>query len=542
MPTKQKLSPVKQQIITIERPFGGWVPQNNQFGAAPTVPIQGALDATGAVKTNQYSLSSFIDLFRANFIGHIAPAAVLNTLLPDAGNKVNQIPVAATTLELNYAVLANNRVVQFNLSGVGQINFWDIILAQLTASAKHTGHAVQTANAQNKDILSIIDTKVTPNLGYRFYTWEDDTDADIGIITQAISGGAFTQTIDWFSSLAGATLQKGVPLKLCKGTDGNIYCLNGQYLAQANIVGTSLASATCNAQKLNFGNGYVANSHVAYSNFHVTIGNFVTDSYADSQYPRVRVWFWNYGDANPSYVFDLNDFNADAVSVDESGTLRAITHGRDSLTRIWLYNGSAFQEEFAYPSAQISNPQHNQIDYVNGILHFIGAANLSINQWTGKGFHNTGSYGAYSAMGFLKNLDNVYIGLDAGAGVYRIATFNDNGSPPTVTYAQNATFKDQLRVLGYHGRVVAIKLYFSQFGTGASFKVSIFKGQDTVTDLVNRTITFSSGNNYDSVVIPMNVVLDSFWVQFLFNHSSITAIAAILRKAEIVVEPTDFKL
>jgi hypothetical protein len=178
---------------------------------------------------------------------------------------------------------------------------------------------------------------------------------------------------------------------------------------------------------------------------------------------------------------------------------------------------------------------------VNGILHFLGSSNLSINQWSGKGFHNIGNYG-YSNLGFLKNLDNAYIGLDLSAGLYRIAAFNDHLSPATITYAVNAVFKDQLRVLGYHGRLVALKLYFSQFGSGASLKVSLFKGQDTATDLLNRTITFSNGNNYDSVTIPLNIILDSFWVEFLFNHAHINDVAAIIRKAEIIVEPTDFKL
>ena len=59
---------------------------------------------------------------------------------------------------------------------------------------------------------------------------------------------------------------------------------------------------------------------------------------------------------------------------------------------------------------------------------------------------------------------------------------------------------------------------------------------------MNHTITYTGGKSYNVVTIPMNVVLDSFWAKFTFNHTSPTAIAAVLRKAEIVVEPTDFKL
>lgn len=531
----QKLINPKQQVITISKPLKGWASQKNIPGQGAAFPVQG--------EDGQYSLSSFINLHRGNFEGDIAPGECFDLKLSDAAPKVNQLPVAATTLGTNYAVLANNRVVQFTSSAIGQVNFWDTV--------GHGGHSASTPN-NNNDIISNIDLSVSPNLGYVFYSWEDATDGDIGIITQAVSGGSFSQTAAWYSTLSGgAALKAGVPRKMCIGTDGNLYTLNGQYIALAQIVGNSFATAAATPQKLNLGNGYVAASLTPYQNFLVVIGNKSADVYGTSQYPRVRVWFWDYASANPTFVFDLDDFNGLRVFVDASGNLWAITSGKDSMTSLLLYNGSTFapppNTTCSFPTASISAPLHNQVDSYNGFLHFVGLN--SVNQFDGNGFHNAMGFfvlpngTTVTAIGFFKNIDTAYIGAKLFDGInttYGIFTLIDSSNH--VTYAPGAVFYDQLRELGYHGRVVSLRLFFSQFGTGASFKASMYQGFDTATDLLNRTITFSGGNNYNVVTIPMNVVLDSFWFKGTFNHSTATAVAAILRKAEVVVEQADFKL
>lgn len=537
-----KLQKIKQQVITIGRPYGGWASQKQTPGSGNSFPVE-APTVTG--QPEQYSFSSFINLYRENFEGHIAPGECFNYQLTDAGGKVNQLPVAATSLGTNYAVLANNRVVQFTTQAVGQTNFWD--------TAGHGGHSASTPN-NNNDIAATIDLTVTTNLGYVFYSWEDATDADIGIITQLVSGGSYSQTAAWFSSLSGgAALQAGVPRKMGFGTDGRLYCTNGQYIAMADwITGNAhISAATANAQKLNLGNGYIGNSWTPYQNYMVIIGNKSADAYGTAQYPRTRVWFWDYASANPLFVFDIDDYTGDRVFVDPSGNLYAVTHGKDGQTSLLLYNGSTFAQVFQASTASISSPLHNQVDMYNGNLHFVGSS--SVNQWDGKGFHNalgsvipTPSSIALVTMGFLKNIDTLYAGVQLASnptshttvyGIFSLINTNND-----ITYALNATFYDQLRVLGYHGRVVAMRLYFSQIGTGGKLLASMYQGYDTATDLLNRQITYSGGNNYNVVTIPMNVVLDSFWVKFTFNHITPTAIAAILRKADVVVEPTDFKL
>jgi len=537
-----KLQKIKQQIITIERPFGGWAAQKNIPGQGNSFPVEAP---TPKDQPEQYSLSSFVNLYRANFEGHLAPGECFNFQLTDSGGKVNQLPVAATTLGTNFGILANNRVVTFTNQAVGQVNLWD--------TSGHGGHSAASANT-NGDIVSNIDLTVSSNLGYVFYSWEDATDGDIGIITQAVTGGAFTQTAAWFSALGGgAALQAGVPKKLGFGTDGRLYCLNGQYIAMADwITGNNhFANATANAQKLNLGNGYVANSWCPFQNYMVVIGNKSADAYGTAQYTRTRVWFWDYASANPNFVFDLEDFNGLRVWVDTSGNLNAITAGKDGMTTKWIYNGSTFVQQFQASTASIGSPLHNQLDLYNGNTHFMGSN--SVNQWDGTGFHNAlgsvvvnNSPNPVLAFGFLKNIDTLYTGIQltsnqtgysSAYGIWSLVNIAAD-----TTYALNAKFYDQLRVLGYHGRAVAMRLYFSQFGTGAGFKASFFQGYDTATDLLNRTITYSSGNNYNVVTIPMNIVLDSFWTLFTWTHTSPTAIAAVLRKAEIVVEPTDFKL
>ena len=237
----------------------------------------------------------------------------------------------------------------------------------------------------------------------------------------------------------------------------------------------SFASATGNPTKLNLGNGYVANSLIPYQNYLVLIGNKSADGAGSAQYPRVRIWFWDYASANPNFVFDLNDFVGTAVTVDVLGNLSAITQGKDGMTSLFDYNGSTFVPKTSIATSSISYPLHNQIDMYNGLTHFVG--NNSVNQWDGTGFHNalgsvilTPNTITISATGFLKNIDTLYLGLSlsthqAGyASSYGI--FSLLNLTADTTYAPNASFSDQLRVLGYHARAVAMRLYFSQFGTG----------------------------------------------------------------------------
>lgn len=533
-----KLQKVKQQVITIEKPFNGWAAQKQIQGG-----VNGAAAYPVEAKDGEYSLSSFINLYRQNFEGHIAPGECLNFMLTDSGGIINQLPVASAVLEQNYAVLANNRVIQFNNLNVGQVNYWDTV--------GHGGHSAQTSNSQNNDVIASIDLKVTPNLGYIFYSWEDATDGDIGVITRAITGGAYTQTYNWFSALSGSgALQAGVPRKMCLGTDGNLYCTNGQYIAQAILVNLIFASATGLAQKLNLGNGWIANSLTPYQNYLVIVGNRANpSSYGSAQYSRVRVWFWDYASANPLFVFDLNDYSGEAVMVDQMGNLYAFTQGLNAMTTIWIYNGSTFSEKFQTLTASISYPTHNQVDFANGVVNFVGSN--SINQWDGNGFHNSAGQvviatgGPVVAQGFLKNIDTIYMGIqltsqpsDHGS---KYGIFSFINATADITYATGAAFYDQLRVLPYRARIVGIKLYFSQFGSGAKITTSFYQGYDTATDLVNNTLTYN-GTPYTDYTIPMNMVMDSFWLKLTFSHTSPTAVAAIVRKAEVIYEPTDFKL
>ena len=96
-------------------------------------------------------------------------------------------------------------------------------------------------------------------------------------------------------------------------------------------------------------------------------------------------------------------------------------------------------------------------------------------------------------------------------------------------------------MLPYRARIIAIKIYFSQFGSGAKLTTSFYQGYDTATDLVNNTLTYT-GTSYKDYTIPINMVMDSFWTKLTFSHTSPTATAAIVRKVEVIYEPTDFKL
>lgn len=581
MASAPKLTTVKQEVITIEKPFGGWVPQKK----SASFPVEGTTDP----KTSplQYTLSQFIDLHRANVEGHLAPGQILTPLTdPGSGansnntfcsgtNVVNGLPMAACAFAGEMSALLNNyRIVNFDESGIasytaspsGTSDSFDPLpfVSGALNITNHVSSAGSHAPAQNNDgdVCFIYDSTGSPP-NFMLYSWDDTTDGDVGLVTYSSSRLYADNTPNWLSQQTnGAVLTTGVPHKLCKGLDGNVYVTNGSTIVQIQIATTHIYDTVPVAMtRLNLGYGWTATHIINYQGFLIIIGynTLSTDPLgADIASGNARIWWWNFGDANLSNTFDLDEYYGDALFADPQGTLYAFTHGKDGTTSLWEYNGSMFEKVFPYLTSQIgSMTVPSGVDTYNTLLTFTGMANPNlvslISQWDGTGFHQPGCSLniAYNATGFLKNLDTkygLYLGVGTSGSPNQGAICYLNGG-----YSIGATLTTLLTTLPRRSRVTKIKLYFSQFGTigtgilgptnpGAAVKVSLYNGYDQLTDLVNNTISYYLYGGITEFTIPCQLLLDSFYLIINWKHANTSDVAAIVRAIEITYEPTDFPL
>ena len=279
-----KLTNPKQTVITIENPLSGWIPQNGtanvpvEQGPAPLTAL-----GTPESKSPGYSLSQFVDLFRQNFEGHISPGqAMLQLSDPGSGanvnnkyqagtNVVNGLPVAVAALNgVFWTILNNFRVVQFLKSGISALSAgFDLPFSSGTLSlTNHSGHG--PAQDNYGDLLPIVDSAGSPP-NFLLYSWDDATDGDIGLARFNANNTISSNVPNWLSTLSGTNLlTTGVPHKMAKGSDGNVYVLNGQTVLQIvlaggiHIYGTPVIAPT----RLSFGSGWTATHLLNYQNFH----------------------------------------------------------------------------------------------------------------------------------------------------------------------------------------------------------------------------------------------------------------------------------
>ena len=524
------------QTITIEKLFGGWISSISGSGTT-------SLDASLEGADNQYAQSTSISLFRLEKLGHIAPGEVM-TAITDSSSFINSLPLNGDVASNSRAffILQNSRVVRTDTDGIVTTDGTDIAIA----TTGHTNHTVE-GTSYAPDLIIVRDA-ANPSNERILYSWADGIDGDVGIM-----GTDFAAIDhDWYSTLSGTgTLSARVPLKLCQGPDGNIYITNGQYIATASMsAGIAITAATKSFRALNLGAGWIAMGITAYRSFVAIIGFKGTAGTTSLSRSQCRVWLWDGFNSEPNHIYDLPDNIASGIFYD-SLNLYAITSGRGNSTRLWKFNGMGFEEVFVsdivVPDSPIGSAilrsRQGSIEYYQNSLLFTWRTNEMYQYFAG-GLHQrmiltTGTNA--TDCGMLKNLYQKQ--LFAGAlvsGINRVLYQNQ-----FTQYYINADFRSKLYQLPYRSTIRRIKLYFSQFGAGASVLVSLFKDYDTLsiggnTDLLNYTISNAQFGILRSHEIICNISdVNSFYLNVRFNHSAVTNTAAIIRKIEIDYEVVD---
>lgn len=502
---------MRKGTITIEKLYRGWGTDFNSSNSSAIQTLNG-----------EYSKSTTATLMRPGFEGHIAPGFVFDNLT-DAGSRVTGQPLNATVASNGtaFCILDNARLVTFVVGT-------DVVTANYDVTfggTSHSGHTAPTVST-NADVWSHVNGSGVEKI---FYSWEDNTDADVGVINPDGTG----QTDNFWTSKGASALVKGVPHKGFVGWDNVSYVTNGRYIADYRpLTDVSRHNA------LDLGYGWIATS-ITHSGDYIVVVAYRNSTYLTSYTKsESRCYFWDGSAPGYNFSYDINDNYVGAVW-NKNGDIYAFTQGVNNTTKIKRFNGSGF--ETIFESAQIGQaPIHGGVDVWLGHIIYgeSGAGRLlaygSPNDLKfPKGFHYIA---AETNLSMVKTLASniLYIG-DKSGSTYKIKKVNFS------KYALSSTFRTGQIELPNRARVTALKFFFSQMGTGASLTVSAFKDYNTVsvggaTDQLNQQLTTINiaPSVYYFPITKSIIDVNLFFLHLTFDHASTSNVAAIIRK--IVIE------
>ena len=516
------------RIITIENVVGGFAPSNTD---TPLRPVDGLED--------QYSMADVIDVFQANKLGDLAPGNVFDIV--DVGStSFIDLPMNAITDSLNKAWLVGSNS-----------NLYKLDLSAETNDDRFTTGTDVVGGTDFVDLLTFRDQNGTEWIAWT-YDAANANQADIARIQN--NGLLSTRNTSFGSGLTGSgKLTKGIPHRMWNGPDGLIYCTNGRYIFQHDPITT-----TGNHQALDLGADWVSQAGVSYGNFSAIIGyKATTVSGANLARSQCRLWLWDGFSPDPNFIYPINDNYVSAI-INKDEVLYIFSEGLENKTRVWIFNGSQLKEvASAYDSAIDSGPKQGSVEIFRGFPHWLqnpGDGNVSAVFPVGNGrygihelMHAYSDATSMSATGFLKNLRSNSLVLHGGVNLNGV---NSLVKQNTTKYHTSSTFTTRLISLPYRSTIKRINIYFSQFGTGASLQVAMFEDYDAVSlggaadilknaasDIKTLTNTALGSVRQHSIHTYLNDI-NSFYLHFAWNHAAVTNTAAIIRKIEILYEPT----
>ena len=476
----------------------------------------------------KYSKSTAINPFTYGRIGQIAAGEAYSNIA-DGSERVTALPLNGVVNSFGTAliILENGTVVTVASDAVQATQR----VTAVAGTTVHTGHTGSSPDIGGEDILVY---KNATN-EYVLYSWNDDTDGDIGRMLYDTS----SPDDDWWSDAAtsGEVLTKGVAHKMCIGPDGNVYVTNGQYIAKLDITTSTVTMAA-----LNLGTGFIATDIKTFRNQLVIVGYKATTFISGFSNSESRAWFWDTTSPFHNQMFNLQDNYVSAILAHDN--LYVFTNGRSQTTKVKFFNGNGF--ETIFESAQIgSYPKPGSVDIFQNMVHYAPNGGSQIFCLDGKSFHYRSTLSSATDIGMVKNLylNVLYVGKRVSS-TYTIEKLTYD------TYVVDAKFLDSIRSLPYKSTVKKIIVYFSQFGSGASLLISMFRnyataftGESGADDLLTTASPSQTINstNFPNIATDLTAELtvgngfnlNTFVMMLKFNHASVSNTAAIVRKVEI---------
>lgn len=487
-------------IIKIERLHGGLA---RDYVGGNTASVEGK-------RSNEYARSNGIDLYRPGFDGHLTPAQIFST--GSMSSNVDSLP-RAVAVDIT------------NLSGAASVPFLFFILGGLKATAPRVVRASTPLAYDSHQVIgspgahsSHNFTADLPNLGfwgediifyqvngtnYIFYSWNDNTDGDVGRATLAGSyDDDFMTTVPSGASTSGFPTT-GVPRRLLEGPDKILYITNGRYVASFD--GSNGSNGTVNYQAYDLGVGWVAVDLKKDGNNVIVVSNRAGASYVNYSFlSESKSNYWNGTEPGLGIVTEPDDNFVSAI-LPVGNTTYAFTRGKNASMKLKRLQGNKFvtipgreQDVGLYGTP----PDPRSIDvYRNLMLWSPGnsaGAYLMAYDLENDGIHipfivNDGTNDA-TTVGMVKNIDgnNLYVGVLI-AGVYKILYTNGNGG-----YASAKDLRLCLKRLTFKATIKRITVYFSQMASGSSARFSLFKNYTASsigtsgTDFLNKTIDYAT--------------------------------------------------
>src|SRR3990167_338603 len=507
--------------LTLENFFKGW---GLDYSSSNTSAIEAA--------EQEYSRSVAVDLFRPGKIGHLSPGTAFS-LVVDNSSFVNQLAVDAITLSSgdHWIVLKTGRLVK----SVFDSNI--VSAREMSIAAAHSAHGSVVIDSllQYKDASE----------EYFFVAYRDATDSDVARFVK--STGALDQ--DYMSTVptGAACLTTGVPHRMIRHIDGNVYITNGRYVSKYNP-----ATTTFTLQALDLEVGFIAADIIPAGRYVLIVTYQQTTYIAGSGRGQSRSVLWD--GFSPSYTLpaDLEDNYVSALA--NKGTdIVAFTKGRNNTVKIKKYMGSYWKTLFE--SAQIGNPPKSwaesafgQVEEFRGLLcwsdgtfRLLGYGSPDASKIP-EGFHyltrveeSTGA--AYvDEVGMIRMLEtsNLYVGAHLTPGGYKILKHSDS------KYSKNASFLSSLYDLGKLCNIEKADVYFSQFDSGGVVTIDIFRDYISTTGagLLNRTLTAGSAESRTKMTIDDKLIegINAFCVKLTWGHDTINRAAAIIRKIVVTYD------
>lgn len=376
-----------------------------------------------------------------------------------------------------------------------------------------------------------------------FYSWNDNTDGDIGIFDLSS-----TFDDDFMSTVptSGAVLTKGTNHPMEVGYDDILYIGNGRYLNAYD--GNLGANGTYFPAVLTLPEGYeiVSMSKLQPRSFVIFAYNKNTTGTiyrSDS-----KAFFWDYLSLDPYQIENLSD-NVVTESFEYNGTVGCFTNGRGNYSKLKIYNGSEFETIAKYlgygPYHGGCDVNENEIyfntkDGQDGIIYCYGNNDGIKN--TLNALHKIDSDKDYSP-GFFKILSNFSYAGSQG---------KDNASSAVIQYLDHTKYATEglwysdLTDIGYERiQITGITVYFAdEFTGGRDFTFSLLDrfGNYAISGLTNLATVTTTNRIYKAK--PINYSgskpippLDGVGIELFWGSGTGSSVTPIINKVVLDYTP-----
>ena len=465
------------------------------------------LASSQEAKANQYvRVATGIDFYKLGFKGHITPAQIFSTgSVSNAGitstPRAVAVDVASATPNIHYILgglsgtapktvlsTSGGYVSSASISAHGGHNFTTM------PSNKYWGEDIVFYTANNSSSVAT---------QYIFYSWQDNTDGDVGRMSVDASSpdDDFMTTVP--SGFSSSGFLTGVPHRMVEAANKKLYITNGRYLAEYD--GNNGASGTINYQAYDLGQGWVITDIRKYGRLLAILSVRSGTSYTNYSYlGESKMTLWDTIERGIGVSYAIPDNFASAIFVTPRNTILAFTFGKNSSSKVFEFNGQTFDllwESIVNGSA----PEPNAIEYYKGLVYWVpkNAIHVMALDLETKGVHqplvnNDGSSNS-GESGFLRNVWDNALFVGGSFGSYKAVYLQPGASGYS---SSNCDLRTRVINLPFRSTIMETRVYFSQSVSGYSAQLSLFKNYVSSsigtagTDLLNTTITQVGINEY----------------------------------------------